>query len=551
MNFFDQVKQLTKDMVAIESIVRKDSGESNVAKYIYDFYQSLDYFKEHPDQVVLQKTINDPIDRHNCISLVRGTKGNSNKTIILLGHIDTVGVDDYHDFKDIAFDADALLEKFKQIKVSDKVREDIESGNYLFGRGSLDMKSGVAGHMAIMDYFSKHPEELDGNLVHVGECDEEDNSHGIISALSVFDEWKEKFNLEYIAAINADYSIPNDQDNESRNVYLGTIGKLLPGFYVYGKETHVGEAFGGLDPNQIMAEITKQMNLNTDLCDEAQNEVTIPPMGLKQSDTKVGYTVQTALSAYGYFNYFTHAMSPKQVMDNVKQVAIRSFDQVIDDINANYKKFCKLKGLDYEPRPWKTRVYTFQELYDEVEKAKGPEFTEAYEKFTQDLHQEEHDLDLRLFSNRVIEWIWDNWVDDKSPAIIIYFGSIYSAPIEITGKDEGEKKLVQAVKESIELVQKDYDKKIYTKYFYPFISDSSFMKIDDDEEGLKALEKNMPSWGSKYIHPTEAVKKINVPVINMGTIGYDGHKVTERVDMEYTFRVIPEMLYHTLKKLLD
>lgn len=273
-------------------------------------------------------------------------------------------------------------------------------------------------------------------------------------------------------------------------------------------------------------------------------------MGLKQSDTKVGYTVQTALSAYGYFNYFTHAMSPKQVMDNVKQVAIRSFDQVIDDINGNYKKFCQLKGLDYEPRPWKTRVYTFQELYDEVEKAKGPEFTKAYEKFTQDLHQEEHDLDLRLFSNRVIEWIWDHWVDDKSPAVIIYFGSIYSAPIEITGKDEGEKKLVQAVKESIELVQKGYDKKIYTKYFYPFISDSSFMKIDDDEEGLKALEKNMPSWGSKYIHPTEAVKKINVPVINMGTIGYDGHKVTERVDMEYTFRVIPEMLYHTLKKLL-
>lgn len=236
MNFFDQVKQLTKDMVAIESIVRKDSGETNVAKYIYDFYQSLDYFKEHPDQVVLQKTINDPIDRHNCISLVRGTKGNSNKTIILLGHIDTVGVDDYHDFKDLAFDADALLEKFKQIKVSDKVREDIESGNYLFGRGALDMKSGVAGHMAIMDYFSKHPEELDGNLVHVGECDEEDNSHGIISALSVFDEWKEKFNLEYIAAINADYSIPNDQDNESRNVYLGPLGNYFRAFMSTGKK---------------------------------------------------------------------------------------------------------------------------------------------------------------------------------------------------------------------------------------------------------------------------------------------------------------------------
>lgn len=85
-----------------------------------------------------------------------------------------------------------------------------------------------------------------------------------------------------------------------------------------------------------MAEITRQINLNTDLCDEAQGEVTIPPMGLKQADTKVGYTVQTALSAYGYFNFFTHSMSPKEVMDKVKGVADSAFNRVIDDINNNY-----------------------------------------------------------------------------------------------------------------------------------------------------------------------------------------------------------------------
>lgn len=77
--------------------------------------------------------------------------------------------------------------------------------------------------MAIMEYFASHPEELDGNLVHVAECDEEDNSHGIISAISVLNDWKSRYKLNYVAAINADYSIPNDQDGESRNVYLGTI----------------------------------------------------------------------------------------------------------------------------------------------------------------------------------------------------------------------------------------------------------------------------------------------------------------------------------------
>ncbi len=38
------------------------------------------------------------------------------------------------------------------------------------------MKSGVAGHMYLIKYFSEHPEELDGNIIAIAECDEEDNS---------------------------------------------------------------------------------------------------------------------------------------------------------------------------------------------------------------------------------------------------------------------------------------------------------------------------------------------------------------------------------------
>ncbi|MDO5037919.1 MAG: M20/M25/M40 family metallo-hydrolase [Tissierellia bacterium] len=550
MNFFEEVKKLTKDLVAIESIVREGQGESQVAKYIFDFYGSLDYFKTHQDQVLLQKTEDDPVDRHNAISLVKGTKGKSRETVILMGHIDTVGVDDFHEIKDLAFNPEALPEALKKLAISQKVREDIDSGNYLFGRGALDMKSGVAGHMAMMKYFSEHPEELEGNLIHLAECDEEDNSHGAISALRVLEDWKDKFDLDYIAAINADYSIPNDQDGESRNIYLGTIGKLLPSFYVYGKETHVGEPFGGLDPNQIMAQLTRQINLNVALCDEDQGELAPPPMGLKQADSKIGYTVQTALAAYGYFNYFTHAMSPKEVMDRVEKVAVQAFDQVIEDINQNYKTYCQLKGLVYRPRPWKTRVYTFKDFYRQLEEKWGPDFTRAYASYTQALHEGARDLDLRLFSNQVIQWMWENWVEDKSPAIIIYFGSVYSAPIQIRGEEAGEKRLLEALDQAIIEAQKTYDKKIYTKYFYPFISDSSFMKVSDDEEGLRALEDNMPAWGSKYIHPSQAIKKINVPVINIGTVGYDGHKITERVDMDYTFRVVPDILYRTLKALV-
>ncbi len=78
----------------------------------------------------------------------------------------------------------------------------------------------------------------------------------------------------------------------------------MPSFYVVGEEAHVGQAFSGLDPNLLVAELTRLISYNPELCDESQGEVTIPPVSLKQSDFKDKYTVQTALSAYSYYNFF-------------------------------------------------------------------------------------------------------------------------------------------------------------------------------------------------------------------------------------------------------
>lgn len=552
LNSLEEVRRLTEEMVAIESIVRgEEGGETKVAQYIESFYKELDYFKENPNHLILQKTINDEVSRHNCISLVKGKKGNSKKTIILMGHIDTVGVDDFHQIKEYAFNCKELPAKLRELDLSDKINKDIDSGEYLFGRGVLDMKGGVAGHMYLMKYFAEHPEELDGNLVHLAECDEEDNSHGVISALKIFSKWKEEFGLEYVAAINADYSTPYHSEDEDRYVYFGTIGKLLPAFYVTGKESHVGLAFSGLDPNQIVGEITRLMNLNTDLCDEAQGEVTIPPISLKQSDTKVGYTVQTALSSYSYYNFFTHRMSPRDVIGKVKEIGERAFDNVIDNLNSEYKKFCELRGNKFQSLPWKNRVYTWEELCFELEEEHGEKFKKDMNDFAKKLNEENPKMDLRDFSISIIEHVWKNWVFDKSPAVIIFYASTYSAPIEITGKDEREEVLLKSVKESIEKVQEGYERKIVQKYFYPYISDASFMAIDSNLDSLKALELNMPSWGNKYVHPIEDILKINIPVINIGTIGYDGHGIAERVDMKYTFEIVPNIAYNTILGVLN
>jgi len=118
------------------------------------------------------------------------------------------------------------------------------------------------------------------------------------------------------------------------------------------------------------------------------------------------------------------------------------------------------------------------------------------------------------------------------------------------GETLAEKELLDAVKESIEFVQDYSDKPIVNKMFYPYISDSSFMAISDDIEDLDALKKNMPAWGTKYIYPIEDILEINVPVVNIGTFGKDGHKMTERVHMKYSFENVPNMTYGTIKRLI-
>ena len=551
LDCFEEVKRLTSEMVAIPSINKEPHGETAVARYVYNYFMDLPYFKAHPEQVMCFQTKDDFVERHSTLAYVKGTKGTSNRTVILIGHIDTVGVDDFGTIREYAFRTDELPQKLKEtFSLTPEVLADIESGDYMFGRGALDMKSGVAGHMYLVKYFSEHPEELDGNLVQIAECDEEDNSHGIITAIDYLLDLKKKEHFEYVACINADYSTNYMPGDENRYIYYGSIGKLLPCFAVFGKEAHVGQAFSALDPNLVLANITRKMSLNTDLCDIAQGEVAIPPISLKQMDTKGPYTVQTALTAFGYYNFFTHGWSPSIVLEKSKQMAVEAFDETVEYLNAQYKRFCELSKVDFHQLPWKTRVYTWNEFYNELAAVHGEAFKKAIHEFTVKLHKDDPELDLRLFGLRVVQEAW-KWSEDKSPAVVVFFGSIFSARIEMTGRTAKEKALLDAVESAIEVVRPEAQRQIKTRMFYPYISDSSFMALCDTRESFDAVAENMPSWKVKYFHDVDKILEINVPVVNIGSFGRDGHMLTERVDMLQTFRNVPNISYEAIVSMLS
>ena len=195
-------------------------------------------------------------------------------------------------------------------------------------------------------------------------------------------------------------------------------------------------------------------------------------------------------------------------------------------------------------------MYTWKEFYDYLAGIHGQQFEKAIKEFTEKLHQDDPELDLRLFGLRVAEEAW-KWCEDKSPAVILFFGSVFSARIEMTGKTDKEAALLNCVEAAVDKIRPEAQRQIKTRMFYPYISDSSFMAVCDDTLAVQALKDNMPQYGVKYTHDIDKIMEINVPVVNIGTFGRDGHMLTERVDMRQTFQNVPNITYETIKGLLD
>jgi len=87
MDYSERIRKLTVELTEIPSIVGTKE-EINVVKRIYDELASLKYFKEHPSNLKLIDVVDDKLNRKSVLAIVKGQKGHSNKTVVLIGHTD-------------------------------------------------------------------------------------------------------------------------------------------------------------------------------------------------------------------------------------------------------------------------------------------------------------------------------------------------------------------------------------------------------------------------------------------------------------------------------
>jgi len=538
----------TEWLVRIESVVNTE-GEAAIAQRLYEELGTWSYFRQNPAHLWLQPTGEAGITRYNVIALVRASQP-VEETTLLLGHLDTVGIDDFGQLRGLATQPAELRARMQELEyLPDSVKRHLQDEDWMFGRGTSDMKSGVAANLAILKYYSEHREEMKGNLLLVAECDEEDSSNGVLAAVPFLNRLAEQEKLQISAAINSDFVTARHDGDENRYIYLGTVGKLLPSLFVTGKETHVGQAFDGFDPNLLLSEITREIDYNPNLCDELDGEVTPPPVSLKQTDLKPYYDVQTPLAGFAYYNFLVHSLSPRDVMEKLRENVTAAFARAIATYRARYEAYCKRTGAETQPLTLQPRVYTYEEYYRELAAKHGEALHQAMSDKAEQL-KADHSLDIRYYCCRMVEEL-QRWDENKDPVCILFYSSLYSPRVVLSDDNPRDRRLKLAVQHAVENVQPDYAKPIVVRQFFPYISDMSFVTLSDDEAGITGYTANMPAWGNKHTVPFEEIRRLQVPIVNIGPYGFDAHKKWERLEITYSLEIVPRLMDQVIRYLWE
>ncbi len=489
MSVNQEIIALTKQLVAIDSITNT-KGEVDIASYLYEWFEKLDYFKHHPSYLIKDTITNDPLGRFNVIVIIK--KENIPQCMVGISHFDTVDTEDYGNLKPMAFDVDKLSEHHKADE------------HTLYGRGVLDMKSAVAVWMKIIEHFTNHIDELDKNMIVAFVSDEENNSAGMKQFVSTLSMLKNEHGFELEGAIDSDYTTSRYENDPHRYVYFGSIGKLLVDINVISKETHASDPFLGLDPNYLMANILDELLLNPTYTDQIDQMSTPVPISLSMSNPARQYSVKTNKVANAQVNILTFDRSIEQWMQLLKEGVTKACEQAISKLNERFSVYSDNNYFEN-----KSVFEDFEVLFKEdiVQKTSVKEDT--------------LDLDIQGLSF-------------EKPTIILSLSSPYY-PAHTTTKEDY--KFVQQVMDAI---IKNYINHIMVHPYYPYISDMSFLR----SPSIETLEQvKQYSFDNDIVddHLWETISLLNLPMVNIGPYGYDAHKDTERLDthsLQWVYNVL-------------
>ncbi|GAC1636947.1 MAG: M20/M25/M40 family metallo-hydrolase [Herpetosiphon sp.] len=551
-DWFSTVHQLSLKLVQVPSITGT-AGEQAFASHLHAVIAAHPYFQDHPEDVWTEPAPLDPRRRRNVFALVRGS---GSQTVMMSGHYDVVSTANYGLLEPFAFDPPALLPRLIALLAQEQPTSDTElalrdlrSGDYLPGRGMLDMKSGLAAGIAVLFHFAAAGPNRRGNLLFIGTPDEEESSHGMRAAAARLPTLTEERGITPLAAINLDSANDRGDGSVGRAIFLGSVGKLLPAVYIVGRETHAGAPFDGINPNLMAAAITRRIECNADLVDIAEGEAAPLPVSLKQVDLKDHYDVTIPGSAWCYFNVLTHRRSPNDVLALMRSTVADACADAAKYLQQQAHRYAGLTAGTTTAPMWQTTVLTYRELKERALQTGGAAAEEALTAVIQQC-SDDPATDFPEYTRAILETLWP-YCGLQGPAAVICFASLYYPRVLVDKHRPRHARMRRIAERQAAGITAQTGHAISVRPFFSGISDMSFFGCSDSLEELKTMSANTPAWGSRIRYDYRAVQALDLPVINIGPWGRDFHQRTERVNMPYSFGTVPALIWAVTQDLLD
>ncbi|MGE6413620.1 M20/M25/M40 family metallo-hydrolase [Planococcus kocurii] len=520
------LRTLLCELVSWESRTLTE-GEKEFPFKVENKLKQLDYFKQHPEFLALHEA-----DQGRNLVMALYEHPKAADTIVLISHFDTVQTEEYGDLEQLAFRPEELTKKLFERKddLPEEARADLESGNYLFGRGTMDMKMGLALHMALIEKASTENWPL--NLVLLTVPDEEVNSMGMRKAVSELVNLREERGLSYKMFFNSEPAFSQKPGDEKHYVYSGTLGKIMPAALFYGKETHVGEPLKGMTANYMASFLSQAMEWNALYRESDLGESTPLPVSLQQKDLKMQYSTQTPYRATALYNVFLMKRNAAEVMELFEQTAM----QAATMCNTAYSGLCRREGIE---GIGEVQVLRFEQLLKYAEAKRGVRFVSKLKaEILAHPEWDEREKSLRIADKLMIQ------CHELAPAIILLFAPPYYPAVN-SSEDPFIMECIATVKRAAAEKGIEVDQ----VHYFNGLCDLSYVNYSDPGNGWSSYERNTPVWGKTYSIPFADMLELQAPVLNVGPFGKDAHQYTERLHMDSAFVHTPHMLESLMKSL--
>lgn len=508
-------------------------GEAAFAGFLAERLRASPAFAGRGEAVFVEPVPGSPEGRACVAALVRGE---GRRTVVLCGHFDVVGIADYGDLQPLAGEpvalARALVARLSQTGEDPRALADLERGDYLPGRGLLDMKAGLGTGLAVLEAFAAQASRI-GSVLFLAVPDEENQSAGMRAAGPLLARLSAEHGLDYTLAISLD-ALQDD-----RAIGLGCVGKHLLTAYVIGHEAHACYPFNGLSAAYLAAAIVGALEYEPDLAEGQPGDMSAPPVTLVQNDLRTGYDVTTPARSWIAVNVITRRRSGAEVLARAGAIVRSALDRALAARAEREARAGARGSVSFESVP----VLGFAEI--EARAQEDPSYAAAKAARAAELSARA-DLTMperaRLMTELAVEA-----ARLSGPCVVLGFGGLSYPPVPPLREQAGAA-LEEIVRKAAIRAATDAGSAVAFRDQLAAITDMSFPGAFDREADLQATRDN-PLWPD--IVSWDIAGYPRLPIVNIGPSGRDYHRFVERAEIDHTFRVLPRLVAAVTRAVLE